>query len=59
MPQSVKVMALTATATLSTQTSIFQSLNMKTPEVIYIPPIKKNVIYSVLEKPKNIVTFEE
>jgi len=52
-------MALTATATLSTQTSIFQSLNMKTPEVIYIPPIKKNVIYSVLEKPKNIVTFEE
>jgi len=27
---------------------------MKTPEVIYIPPIKTNKIYSMLEKPKNI-----
>jgi len=43
MPQSVKVVALIA--------------NMKTPEVIYIPPIKKNVLYSVLEKPKNIGNY--
>ena len=51
-------MALTATATNTTKSFnttrsfIIKSLSMQSPEVIYIPSIKNNIIYEVLEKPK-------
>ena len=45
-------MALTATATNTTKSFIIKSLSMQSPEAIYIPPIKNNIIYEVLEKPK-------
>ena len=51
-------MALTATATNTTKSFnttrsfIIKSLSMQSPEVIYIPPIKNNIVYQVLEKPK-------
>ena len=42
-------MALTATATNTTRSFIIKSLSMQSPEVIYIPPVKNNIIYEVLE----------
>ena len=52
IPETVRVMALTATATNTTKSFIIKSLSMQSPEVIYIPPIKNNIIYEVLVKPK-------
>ena len=52
IPETVRVMALTATVTNTTRSFIIKSLSMQSPEVIYIPPIKNNIIYEVLEKPK-------
>ena len=52
VPESVNLMALTATATLSTRQFVIKNLCMRTPSVVYIPPIKDNIIYSVLDKPK-------
>ena len=52
IPETVRVMALTATATNTTRSFIIKSWSMQSPEVIYIPPIGNNVIYVVLEKPK-------
>lgn len=54
IPKNVNVMALTATATRSTRKMIIKSLCMQSPEVIYIPPVKGNIIYDVIDKPKNI-----
>ena len=46
---SVQTMALTATASLSTQTQIFRMLGLYPPILVYIPPVKKNIIvYQVL-----------
>ena len=28
---------------------------MQSPEVIYIPPIKDNIIYAIIDKPKSLV----
>ena len=53
-PETVRVMALTATATITTQKNIIRSLSMQSPEVIYIPPIKDNILYAVIDKPKII-----
>ena len=52
IPENVKVMALTATATKSTRKCIIKSLCMQSPEIVYIPPVKGNIIYTVLDKPK-------
>ena len=46
-------MALTATATNITRRFIIKSLNMQSPEIIYIPPARDNIIYRVMEKPKS------
>ena len=50
-------MALTATATNTTRSFIIKSMSMQSPEVIYIPPIKNNIIYEVLEKPKCVCGY--
>ena len=47
-------MALIATATNTTRSFIIKRLGMHSPEVIYIPPIKNNIIHEVLEKPKHV-----
>ena len=52
--ETVRVMALTATATITTQNIVIRSLSMQSPEVIYIPPIKDNILYAVIDKPKII-----
>ena len=54
-PETVRVMSLTATATITTQKFIIRSLNMQSPEVIYIPPIKDNIVYAIIDKPKSLV----
>ena len=46
----VNFMALTATASRPTKECIFRSLSMLQPEMIYITPKKKNVMYSVKKK---------
>lgn len=45
-------MALTATATMSTRKFIIKSLNMQNPAIVYVPPVKKNMVYFVANKPK-------
>ena len=48
-------MALTATASKSTRDKVYRMLGMCKPVLVYIPPIKKNVLYIV----KNKVSMEE
>lgn len=50
IPESVKVMALTATATNSTRASIIKSLDMQKPTLVSVPPFKDNIVYAVTEK---------
>ena len=52
-------MALTATSTKTTRKFIIDSLSMQLPEIIYIPPVKNNIIYVVLDKPKDIGDYFE
>lgn len=52
VPESVHLMTLTATATLSTRKFIIKNLCMRNPAIIYIPPIKSNITYFVSKKPK-------
>ncbi len=59
VPTSVRVMALTATATKTTRKFIINSLNMQLPDIIYIPPVKDNIVYNVLDKPKDISEYFE
>ena len=40
-------MALTATATRTTRNDVIKSLDMQTPVIVSIPPIKDNIIYCV------------
>ena len=49
-------MALTATASLTTRKIIFRSLGMFQPEIVYVSPQKKNMIYSVKKK-ENMENF--
>ena len=42
-PETLNVMALTATVTITAQNFFIRSLSMQSPEVIYIPPIKDNI----------------
>lgn len=44
VPESVHIMALTATASLSTGRSIIKSLNMQKPVIIYLAPEKDNKV---------------
>ena len=50
VPESINLMALTATATLCTRSFIIRSLSMINPAVVYIPPVKDNITYFVAEK---------
>ena len=50
IPESVKVMALTATATKTTRASIIKLLDMHTPTVVSVHPGKNNIMYYVNEK---------
>ena len=43
-------MALTATTTTSSQMEIIQSLDMQTPVIVSVPPIKDNIFFCVLDK---------
>ena len=43
-------MALTATATKTTRREIFRVMCMCKPTVIYVPPIKSNIVYAVKKK---------
>ncbi len=52
IPDTVRVMALTATATKSTRKFIINSLSMQMPEIVYIPPARDNIIYAVMDKPR-------
>lgn len=54
VPESVHLMALTATATQSTRQCIIKSTNMQKPAIIYIPPVRNNIIYHVEDKPESI-----
>ena len=47
IPEHVNVMALTATATTSSQAEIIQSLDMQNPVIVSVPPIKDNIFYCV------------
>ena len=47
MPDGVKSMALTATASPLTRECIIQSLFMIQPKVVYVTPQKKNIVYFV------------
>ena len=53
IPLNVHVMALTATATLSTRHYIMDTLSMKTENthIVYVPPVKDNIAYYVADKP--------
>lgn len=50
IPENVNVMALTATATKTTRTSIIKILDMQTPTVVSVHPCKDNIMYYVREK---------
>ena len=52
VPESVLLMTLTATATLSTRKFIIKNLSMDNPAIVYIPSVKNNIIYFVSDKPK-------
>jgi superfamily II DNA helicase RecQ len=43
-------MALTATATKSTGKCVIKSLSLQAPIIVYVPPVKDNI---VLDKPKD------
>ena len=50
IPNSVKLMALTATATRSTRSSICQILGMSEPSIVAVTPNRSNICYSVAKK---------
>ena len=52
VPESVHLMTLTATAILSTRKFIIKNLCMDNPAIVYIPPVKNNIIYFASDKPK-------
>ena len=55
VPESVNLMALTATATVSTRNFIIKNLSMRNPAIAYVPPFKGNIIYFMLDKPKDSI----
>ena len=49
VPESVNLMALTATAIASTRNFTIKNLGMRNPAIVYVPPFKGNIIYFVLD----------
>ena len=47
LPFGVKIMALTATATKSVQSSVACTLGMEKPVVVALSPCKANIVYNV------------
>ena len=47
LPEHVKIMALTATATKTVQTYVANILGMEKPIVIALSPCKENLIYNI------------
>ena len=47
LPQSVRVMCLTATATREIQKHVITILGLKNPKVIAVSPSKANIVYKV------------
>ena len=45
IPENVNVMALTATATVSTRREIIKILDMQKPVIVSIPPTKDNLFF--------------
>ena len=45
IPENVNVMALTATATVSTRREIIKILDMQKPVIVSIPPINDNLFF--------------
>ena len=58
IPDDVKMMALTATATMKTKASIIKLLDMQKPVAIYVPPLKDNIIHAVTKKISISQAFE-
>ncbi len=56
IPDTVRVMALTATATKSTRKCIINSLSMQMPEIIYIPPARDNIVYAVSDRGDDVIS---
>ena len=52
IPETVRVMALTATATKSSRKFVINSLSMQMPEIVYVPPARENIVYAVMDKPR-------
>ena len=50
VPSNVKVMALTTTATALTRKVVISRLCMNDPFIIYVPPTKTNIFYTVTQK---------
>ena len=50
VPDGVKFMALTATASPLTREYIIRSLFMVQPKLVYVTPQKKNIVYFVKQK---------
>ena len=48
----VHLMALTATATTTTRKYIIDNLCMQKPAIVYLPPVKDNITYLVMDKSK-------
>jgi ATP-dependent DNA helicase RecQ len=51
VPETVHIMALTATATIATRSYIIKNLCMHRPTIVYVPPVKGNITYYVADKP--------
>ncbi len=52
VPESVRLMTLTATATFSTRRFIIKNLCMNNPAIVYAPPIKNNIFFFCIGKAK-------
>ena len=49
IPSGVKVMALTATATLDTHRSVVQRLSFQDPALVSVPPERENIVFCSLK----------
>ena len=58
IPSSVKILALTATATRDTLDCVSHSLSLEDPKIIGLPPNRPNIKY-VVERPTSIAEFSK
>ena len=56
-PKGINVMALTATASITSRSKIISSLSMREPHVISVSPHKKNIVYFSRGKPDSLEEF--